>query len=75
MGAVEPLWQAVIWSAIPVALLIIATAAGVYALSKRQPRRREDPVERAYLDATAHEGSTTFGPDRAASRDLHASSR
>jgi hypothetical protein len=29
---VDPLWQAFIWSAIPVALLLLATAVSVYAL-------------------------------------------
>jgi len=72
---VEPLWQAVICSAIPVALLLVALAVGVYALSKGQPHLREDPVERAYLDARAREGSATFEPDCGASRDLPASSR
>lgn len=49
----DPLQQAVIWSAIPIALFLLATAVSVYAFRHRQPRGHEDPVERAYLDARA----------------------
>ena len=71
----DPLWQAVIWSAIPVALLLLATAVSVYALRHRQPRRRVDHVERAYLDAQAQGLSATPEPARGSSRHLPASSR
>ncbi len=71
----DPLWQAVIWSAIPVALLLLTTAVSVYALRHRQPRRHADHVERAYLDARAHASRATPGPARGSSRHLPASSR
>lgn len=70
-----PLWQAVIWSAIPVALLLLAAAVSVYALRRRQPRRRVDHVERAYLDARAQELSAAPEPARGSSRHLPVSSR
>jgi hypothetical protein len=48
-----PLWDVVLWSAIPIAVLLIASAAGAYGLTHRRPSAREDPVQRAYLDAKA----------------------
>ncbi len=71
----DPLWQAVIWSAIPVALFLLVTAVSVYAFRHRQPRRHEDPVERAYLEARARIVSATSERRADASRRLTASSR
>lgn len=75
IGAVDPLWQAVLWSVIPVALLLLATAVSVYGFRHRRPRPQEDPVGGAYCDARAHAASTTSEPADIASRHLPASSR
>jgi hypothetical protein len=72
---VDPLWQAAVWSAMPVAPLLMATAASVYGFRHRQPRRRDDPVERAYADARAHAASAGSVPRRTAPRHLPISSR
>lgn len=70
-----PLWQAVIWSAIPVALFLLVTAVGVYAFSHRQPRRHEDPVEIAYLEARACAGGAASERGGGMSRHLAGRSR
>jgi hypothetical protein len=44
---VDPLRQAVIWSAIPVALLLLATAVRAHAFMHRRPHQQVDHVERA----------------------------
>ena len=75
IGVVDPLWQAVLWSVIPVALLLLATAVSAYGFKYRRPRPQEDPVGRAYFDARAHAASTTSEPAHRASRHLPASSR
>ena len=69
----DPVWQAVIWSAIPVAVLLLAFAVAAYGLMHRQPRRREDLVERAYLDARARAGHGASQPEPGAARRLSAS--
>ena len=66
----DPVWQAVIWSVIPVALLLLAFALAVYGLRHRQPRQREDPVERAYLDAQAHAARSGPQPEHGATHRL-----
>ncbi|MGH3120818.1 MAG: hypothetical protein ACRDND_07245 [Streptosporangiaceae bacterium] len=49
----SPVWDIVLWTAIPVALLLPALIFGVYWFSQRPPRAPELPVERAYRKATA----------------------
>lgn len=74
-SAVDPLWQAVLWSVIPVALLLLATAVSAYGFRHRRPHPQEDPVGRAYFDARAHAARTTSEPAHRGSRHLPASSR
>jgi hypothetical protein len=47
-------WDAFLWSAISVVVLVPAIAAWVYGLTHRQPATEEDPAERAYWDAKEH---------------------
>lgn len=51
----SPLWYSVLWSAIPVAVLLLASIAAIYGLAHRQPspprEGSEERVERAYLAA------------------------
>ena len=50
----DPFWDVFLWSAVPLAVLILAAAVGAYWLSHRRPRQREDAqarVARAYFDA------------------------
>ena len=75
IGTVDPLQQAVIWSVIPIALFMLATAVSVYAFRHRQPRGHEDPVERAYLEARADISSASSERRADAPSALTSSSR
>jgi hypothetical protein len=44
-------WNAFLWSAISVVVLVPAIAAWTYAVIHRQPSTEEDPAERAYREA------------------------
>jgi hypothetical protein len=54
-----PLGDIVLWSAIPIAVLLIVSAAAAYELMHRPLRPQEDPVQRAYLDAKARAAENT----------------
>jgi hypothetical protein len=54
-----PLGDVVLWSAIPIAVLLIVSAGAAYGLVHRPLSPQEDPVQRAYLDAKARAAKNT----------------
>ena len=68
-------WDAVLWSAIPVAVLLLACAVGAYWLSHRRPfpmERSQARVERAYL-ATRDQSAKGVSPDQSEHSARHVS--
>jgi hypothetical protein len=59
-------WNAFLWSAISVVVLVPAIAAWTYAVIRRQPSTEEDPAERAYREAKdqAVKASAAGQPER-----------
>lgn len=60
------IWDSVLWSAVPVAVLLIGAAVGSYRLSRKWPLPVESSqarVARAYLAATEQAADTVL-PDQ-----------
>jgi hypothetical protein len=64
----SPFWEAFLWSAISVVLVIPVIAVLTYWLTHRRPSAEEDPAERAYWEAKdqAAKAVTASQPERPA---------
>jgi hypothetical protein len=71
----NPVWDTVLWSAIPVALLLLASVVTAYWLPRRRPFPMEESqvrVERAYIAVQKPPGGRIL-PEEAAHTAEHVS--